>query len=557
MQFLSRRSAVYGCRGSVASSQPLASGAGLDVLKAGGNAADACVAMAAVLGVTEPCSTGIGGDVFALFFNSQTQKVQALLGSGRSPKQLSLSSLSERGVNLSNPWEPHSALCVTVPGAAAAWADVCEHWGSMTLSTVLQPAIHYASKGFPVSPITSHHWAHQAHLLKSKNGITGGGLLTANGTAPTAGHVMVMPQLANTLSELAQSGKDGFYRGRIANAIATTVAQHGGVLTEEDLANHTSNFVDPISCQYRGFEIFEVPPPTQGLAALLALRILEGFDVPAMQRNSSAHLHLLVESLRLAFADTQNFVCDPSVGNVPVAELLSDAHIESRRKLIGDHSISNIPTNLGAHSETVYFCAVDGQGNACSMINSNYMGFGTCIVPTDCGFSLQNRGYNFSLDCDHPNAVAPTKRPYHTIIPGMCTRNGQFEFTFGVMGGFMQPQGHVQVLSNMIDFGMGPQEALDAPRICLTPQPIPNHTPITPIPSRSNTLGHSCVVNLEHGLATPESIAELSQKGHVIQHVTGHDRALFGRGQIIRRLEEGNALCAGSDPRADGCAMAF
>lgn len=535
MLFTSRRSTVFGLRGIVATSQPLASEAGMRVLQQGGNAADAAIAAAAVLNVTEPGSTGIGGDCFALFYDANSQSVKGLNGSGRSPASLTIEKLAEVGVGGSMP--VYSAHAVTVPGAAAGWVDTLDRFGTFEIAEILAPAIELAEGGFPVAPISAYAWQRSEALLQRTQG---GQQLLKNGKAPRAGELMKMPNLAATFRELAEHGKAGFYEGRVATAIVKLLQSMGGQMIETDLKNHTSSFVDPISVNYRGIDVHEIPPNGQGLTALIALNILEEFDIAALEHNSRDYLHLLIEAMRIAFADTRWFVADPEVTFVPTNELLSKTYAARRRALI-DLKRATLDTAQGSptsSSDTVYLSVVDGDGNACSFINSNYMGFGTALVPEGCGFTLQNRGVGFSLNPEHPNALAPEKRPYHTIIPAMATEDDELWASFGVMGGFMQPQGHVQVLANMIDHGMQPQAALDVSRFCI----------------KDGTSGGN--VSLEEGIS-PKTVDTLRSMGHAVDLVKGHERALFGRGQIIRRDSGTGILSAGSDPRADGMAIAW
>ncbi len=535
-EFLSRRSPVYGRRGMVAASQPLAVAAGLEVLAAGGNAADAAVATAAALNVTEPTSTGIGGDCFALFYDAQTGHISALNGSGRAPAGLTLERLAAEGFNHELP--PYHAHTVTVPGACAGWCDLVERHGRLPLARILAPAIRLAEEGFPVAPLTAYFWQRGAE--RQLRTAPGGLELTLDGRGPRAGELFRNPGLARTLRAVAEGGKRAYYEGPIAEAIAAVLQAAGGCMTVEDLAAHTSTWEQPISTTYRGLRIWECPPNGQGLAALLALNILEGYDLAALDPLAPERLHLTIEAMRLAFADARWYVADPAFSPAPLAALLAKSYAETRRKLI-DPRRATIDQQHGtpvAGSDTVYFCAVDGDGNACSFINSNYMGFGTGIVPAGWGFTLQNRGHNFSLDARHPNALAPRKRPYHTIIPAMATReaDGSLYAALGVMGGFMQPQGHMQVVVGLAEDGLNPQAALDRPRFCITDGAAGGH------------------VVLEEGipLATLDRLAAM---GHRVSLVTGYDRATFGRGQIIRRDPATGVLCAGSDPRADGCAM--
>lgn len=536
LPFRSRRSPVLGRRGVVATSQPLASAAGLQALERGGTAADAAVAAAAALNVTEPTSTGIGGDCFALYYEASTGEVTALNGSGRAPAALTLDLLREQGFIDGLP--PFHAHTVTVPGACAGWCDLVARHGRLTMAEVLEPAIRLAEEGFPVEPLTAYFWARGAERQLAN--APGGHELTIDGRAPRPGEIFRNPGLARTFRLVAEGGAEAFYRGEIAQAIAQAVQEAGGVLTVEDLAEHQSTWDQPVSIEYRGIRVWECPPNGQGLAALLALNILEGFDLAALDPLSPDRLHLLIEALRLAFADARWYVADPAFSPAPLEALLSKDYAAARRRAI-DPARAQADVRRGAPvaaSDTVYLAVVDAEGNACSFINSNYMGFGTGIVPRGWGFSLQNRGHNFSLDPAHPNALAPRKRPYHTIIPALATRpDGSLYACFGVMGGFMQPQGHVQVLTALVDDGLDPQAALDRPRLCLT-----EGTP-------------ESVVALEEGI--PETTArKLEAMGHPVTTVSGQARALFGRGQVILLEAETGVRWAGSDPRADGCAVA-
>ncbi len=544
MQFASRRSPVYARNGMVASSQPLATIAGLKILQQGGNAADAAVATAAALNVTEPTSTGIGGDAFALFYDAQTRAITALNGSGHAPAALTIDLIKKQNLaspnfQISNPHHPHN---ITVPGACAAWCDFIARHGTLPLRDILAPAIQLAADGFPVAPLTARGWQRGAEsvLKTALNGTE----MTINGRGPNAGEIFKNPGLAKTLRAVAEGGKDAYYRGEIAQSIAQAVQASGGAMTADDLAAHESTWVEPISTTYRGMRVWECPPNGQGIAALIALNILEGFELRGAEFADplgAARMHLLIEAMRVAFADTNYYVADPAFSEIPIAGLLSKKYAEARRKLI-DPKKATLDTQRGAPvaaSGTVYFCVVDGAGNAASFINSNYQGFGTGIVPRGWGFTLQNRGNNFSLDANHPNALAPRKRPYHTIIPGMITRaDGSLYAPFGVMGGFMQPQGHLQVVVGLFDDDLDPQAALDRPRFCLT------------------EAKPTSKVQIEDSMP-PETIAALAQRGHAIIPVSGYARSAFGRGQIIVRDPETGVLCGGSDPRADGFALGY
>ena len=533
--YASRRSPVYARRGIVAASQPLAAQAGIDILALGGSAADAAVATAAALNVTEPTSTGIGGDCFALYYDAEAREVTALNGSGRAPAGLTLDLLKAEGFGDSLP--ALHAHTVTVPGACAGWNDLLERHGRLGLRIALAPAINLAEEGFPVSPLTSYFW--ERGVERQLKNASGGEELTNDGRAPKPGEIFKNPGLARTLRAVGEGGAQAFYEGEIAEAIALAVRDAGGLLSESDLSAHRSSWDEAISVTYRGLRVWEAPPNGQGLVALLALKILEGFDLESQDALSPSRLHLVIESLRLAFADGNWFIADPEFVPMPLEMLLSDGYAERRRSLIDPKRATlSHPVGIPAPaSDTVYLSVIDEEGNACSFINSNYMGFGTGIVPEGWGFTLQNRGHGFSLDPEHPNALAPGKRPYHTIIPGMVTHpDGSLFSSFGVMGGFMQPQGHVQVLTGLIDDGLDPQTSLDRPRINLT-----EGSPGSP-------------VALEEGLPE-QTVSELAAMGHQVEVITGQRRAMFGRGQVILNDNKTGVYCGGSDPRADGCAV--
>ncbi|ORY48711.1 gamma-glutamyltranspeptidase [Rhizoclosmatium globosum] len=536
----------------VSSSQPLASLIGRKILDQGGNAADAAVAVAAALAVTEPCSTGIGGDAFCLFYDAKSKTVKALNASGRCPEALTIEKL--RSLGFEGDSVPNtSAHSVTVPGAAAGWVDTVDLFGSkrLSLAQILEPATELAERGFPVSELTAQFWkrGEQRIMNASPNGHE---MLRHGKAAPAAGEIMKLPNMGKTFRALAEQGKAGFYEGRIAESIVKTLGDLGSTMTLDDLKNHSSTPVEPISIVYNDqLRVHECPPNGQGITALIALGILDSLQSKGKRAfldagvNSVSYLHTVIEALRLAFADSKFFVTDPEKVHVPVNELLSKEYLAKRAELIDPQNTKAVAHGSPANSsDTVYFSVVDKEGNACSFINSNYEGFGSAIVPEGCGFVLQNRGSNFNLDPNHPNALAPLKRPYHTIIPAMVTRmDGSLHISYGVMGGFMQPQGHVQVLLNMHHFGMTPQEALDTPRICIMPEEE----------------GRS-VVLVEEGIR-PGVVEGLKALGHEIQVVTGLMRANFGRGQIIVRREDeesagGHVLVAGCDPRCDGIAVA-
>ncbi|WP_415718710.1 gamma-glutamyltransferase family protein [Maridesulfovibrio sp.] len=536
--FNARRSPVYATKGMVASSQPLATEAGLEILRAGGNAADAAIAVAAALSVLEPCSTGLGGDAFALFYKAKEKKVSALNGSGKSAQAITLEKVTEMGIGSELPLR--HAMTVNVPGALGLWADLIEQYGSMSLSEILSPAIRYAMQGFPVSPVTAQLWAEDAEILRTS---PGGDQLLINGKAPRCGEIMLNRNLGQLLARLADcsphEAKKLFYEGDAAEKIVRVVRENGGFLSERDMADHSSLFQESICVNYRGYEIHECPPNGQGMAALLALNTLADINVSGLgSPDSPERMHHLIEAMRLAFADARQHVADPEKYSVPLSKLLSPSYGARRAALIlPDRAMLEITNGVPVNSsDTVYFCVVDKDGNGCSMVNSVYLGFGTGIVPEGLGFSLQNRGHNFSLNPEHPNVLAGGKRSYHTIIPGICLRaDKSLHSTFGVMGGFMQPQGHMQIISAMLDDGVDPQEALNRLRFCIEPD---------------ETGGK---IRLEEGMPM-ETVERLFDMGHALEMCGGYERSVFGRGQIIVRDPGTGVLCAGCDPRSDGYA---
>ncbi len=535
LPFRSRRAPVLSSRGMVATSQPLASAAGVEMLRRGGTAADAAVAAAAALAVVEPPATGIGGDCFALAYDAASRRVSALNGSGRAPSALSIRALVERGVaaegDAAATIPARSPHAVTVPGAIAGWFDTLARHGRMTLADVLQPAIRLAEDGFPVSPLIAAYWAELTPPLLAQPNF---GELLIDGRAPRAGEAWRNPGLARVLRGVAEGGPEAFYRGAVADAIVDVLAGMGGVMQREDLAAHHSTFEAPVATTYRGVTVHECPPNGQGVAALIALNILEGFDLAALDPLSPEHLHLAIESVRLAFADARWFVADPAFAPAPLGGLLAKAYADERRAHI-DPARARTDATHGdppRGSDTVYLAAVDADGNACSFVNSVYVGFGTGIVPAGTGFTLHNRGSNFSLDPAHPNALHGLKRPYQTIIPALTTHeDGSLHAVFGVKGAFTQPAGHVQILANLVDHGMDPQAALDLPRFTL----------------RAGTPGSA--VHLEAGVPVA-TMSRLARMGHAV--IPSTDRFLFGTGQAILRDPATGAFWGGTDPRADG-----
>jgi gamma-glutamyltranspeptidase/glutathione hydrolase len=514
--------------GMVACSQRVASEVGATALRNGGTAADACIAMDAVLHVTEPASTGLGGDMFALFYEAASGKMFALNGSGRAPMNRALGDVARSDAGLI---PPQHGDAVTVPGTCAGWFDLVARFGKLAVTDLLQDAIRIARAGFAVAPVSAALWERNREQLQSSE-------LTIDGRAPRAGETFRNPGLASVLERIAHDGPDAFYRGEVAERIAAAARAAGGAMTAADLAAHTSTWAEPISAAYRGFRVWECPPNGQGLAALIALSILEGLTFPKF--GSAERAHVQIEALRLAFADARWYVADPAFAPTPVSELLSPGYASLRRARIDANRAATdvapgVPNGIPG---TVYLCAVDRYGNACSYVSSHFAAFGTGIVPPGLGFPLQNRGCGFSLSSRHPNAFAPGKRPYHTIIPGMLTRaNGELFGPFGVMGGAMQPQGHLQVVNALLDDGTSPQEALDRPRFFIEP------------------VIEGGRINVER--AMPAVVAEgLVARGHdVVFDPPTFGRSMFGRGQVILRRADGT-LEGGSDPRADGCALA-
>ncbi len=517
--------------GMIATSQPLAAVSGMKMLMNGGNAVDAAVAAAATLNVVEPMSTGIGGDLFALIWNAKEKSIKALNASGRAPGSASIQQLHALGYS-SIP--PESVYGITIPGTVSGWDTLCKTVGTMPLSELLKPAIEYGSKGYPVSPIVSRDWNHCINKLVQ---YSSGQEFLLNGKAPLPGQIISLPTLADTLSLIAEGGSEAFYRGPIATSITNHVQSLGGWLTTNDFTNHQITWDDPISTSYKGLTCWECPPNSQGLNALMALNIAEGFDLVSSGLQTVETFHRLIESMRLAFYDGLHYISDPHRVKVPVKEMLSKRRASLRRSLISPtRAMMGLSHDLSlTDTDTVYVSAVDKDGNACSLINSLFQGFGSGIVVPETGIILQNRGTSFSLDSTHPNALEPGKRPFHTIIPGMVTQGEQLWLSYGVMGGFHQAQGHLQVLTNMIEFGMDPQKALDTRRFNVN-------------------LDDS--VTLEQDV--PSAVIDgLKKLGHNVTADSGRPGVFYGGGQIIQRNPDTGVLTAGSEPRKDGCAIGW
>ena len=525
-----QQSVAMGRRGMVASSQRLATLAGYKVLARGGKAVDAAVAMVSVLNVVEPQSVGIGGDAFALLYLADEDRIVGMNASGRAPVKATLEWFHERGI-MDMP--ERGMLPVTVPGALHGWAEASRLYGNQALSTLFEDAIHYAEYGFPVTEVIAGDWKYSEDLLLSRRDSANAYLI--NGKAPVPGQVFRNPDLAKTLKKIAEGGPDAFYKGEIAQTIVDFSNRNDGLFSLEDFESHTTTWVEPISTDYRGYTVYELPPNGQGLAALEMLNILEGYDVAGMGHNSPDYLHTLIEAKKAAFADRDWFITDPEFEDIPVERLKSKEYAEECRKRIDPFKAKSPGSPATAKpSETVYVTAVDEKGNAASFISSIYMHYGSGVVADGTGIVLQNRGHSFSLNPKHPNHIEPKKRPMHTIIPGMVFENGKLLMSFGVMGGDMQPQGHTQFLTNVIDFKMNLQEAMDAPRA----RHIADMT-----------------VYVEDGV-NDRTKAILESKGHAI---LGGPRPIneVGGGQVVYVDRAQGVLLGASDKRKDGCAIGY
>lgn len=534
------RSEAVARNGMAATSQPLATEVALDILKRGGNAIDAAIASNALLGLVEPTGSGIGGDLFAIVWHTETGRLHGLNASGRSPKSLTLEEFRRRGLT-SIP--AHGPLPVSVPGAVDGWYELHDRFGMLPMEQLLEPAISYAREGYPVTEVIAHDWEAGAENLREFPGFAE--TFMPNGRAPRTGQVFRNPSLANTLEHLAAGGRDAFYRGDIAHTIDAYMKRVGGFLSYEDLAAHRSEWVDPVSTTYRGYTVWELPPNGQGIAALQMLNILEGFDIGAMGFGSADYLHVLTEAKKLAFEDRAKFYADPAFNDIPVAWLISKQYANRRRTLIDmDHAARTYPPGdpILESGETIYLTTADKAGNMVSLIQSNYQGLGSGMTPDGLGFVLQDRGQLFNLEPGHMNSYAPGKRPFHTIIPSFVTKDGRPIMSFGVMGGAMQPQGHVQILVNIIDFGMNLQEAGDAPRMRHTGSSQPT----------GGVMESGGVLHLECGFP-PETLRALAARGHFIRHTTGG----YGGYQAIMHDAAGGVYYGASESRKDGYAAGY
>jgi gamma-glutamyltranspeptidase/glutathione hydrolase len=539
------RSTAVGKNGMAATSQPLATLAAIDILKSGGSAVDAAIAANAVLGVTEPMSCGVGGDLFAIVWDARTGKLHGLNASGRSPRGLTLEEFQRRKLEYIPKFGP---LPVSVPGCVDGWAELHARFGKLPLEQVLAPAIRYAREGFPVTEVIARGWRPGPEALKAYQEYPGfEQTFMPQGQAPQHGETFRNPALAESLERIAHGGRDAFYRGPIARTIESFMREIGGFLRYEDLAEHRSEWVDPVSINYRGYDVWELPPNGQGIAALQMLQILQGYDLRGTGWGSPDHLHYLVEAKKLAFEDRARFYADPMFYKSPITELISPQYADSRRKLIDPQlAATTVPPGNPAIDEgdTIYLTTADSERNMVSFIQSNYRGFGSGMCPPGLGFSLQNRGEMFDLTPGRPNCYAPGKRPFHTIIPAFVTKGGRPVMSFGVMGGDMQPQGHVQILINLFDFQLGLQEAGDAPRM---------HHIGTSEPTGEPADAKGGVVQLESGIA-PETIRELVRRGH---RITAAPSGEFGGYQAIWYDAEKDVYFGATESRKDGVALGY
>ncbi len=536
------RSEVYAQHGMAATSQPLATQIALDVLKAGGSAVDAAIAANAALGLMEPTGNGVGGDLFAIVWDAKTQKLHGYNGSGRSPKSLTLAELRRRGLT---EIPPHGPLPVSVPGAVDGWFALHAKFGKLPMKAVLAPAIGYARDGFPLSDVIAYYWGRSVPVLSKWPGFTE--QFTFDGRAPRTGEIWRNPNLANTLEAIATGGRGAFYRGEIARTIGDYFAANDGFLAYADLAAHTGEWVEPVSANYRGYDVWELPPNSQGIAALQILEILEGYDLESYGFGSPEHVHLFVEAKKLAFADRARYYADPGFSPAPVATLISPEYAAERRKLIAmDTAMKAADAGRAQLDEgdTIYLTTADRWGNMVSLIQSNYRGMGSGMAPPGLGFILQDRGEMFVLTDGHANSYAPGKRPFQTIIPAFITKDGKPWVSFGVMGGGMQPQGHAQIVMNLVDFGMNLQEAGDAPRI--------EHEGSTEPTGRNTPMTDGGEIHLETGYAWA-TVRALLKKGHKVTYAFGP----YGGYQAIRR-DPGTGVYAGaSESRKDGQAAGY
>ena len=534
------RSEVIAQHGMAATSHPLATQIALDILKAGGTAVDAAIAANAALGLMEPTGCGIGGDLFAMVWDAKSKRLYGLNGSGRSPKSLTLEHFQELGLTSVPPYGP---LPVSVPGAVAAWFDLHGRFGLLPMTEVLQPAITYAQDGFPVTELIAYYLEGSARRLADFPNFRE--TYMPGGRAPAKGEVFKNPRLAHTLTLIAKGGRDAFYKGETARTIAAFIKEQGGFLSVEDLAAHTSEWVEPVSTDYRGYDVWELPPNGQGIAALQILNILEGYDLAGMGLGSPDYIHAFVEAKKLAFEDRARFYADMDFAQVPVKTLISKKYARQRRKLIDPRQAAqrfeagNAALRRG---DTIYLTVADEEGNMVSLIQSNYRGMGSGMVPHGLGFMLQDRGELFDLTPGRPNSYASGKRPFHTIIPAFVTKNGRPWLSFGVMGGATQPQMHAQIIINLVDFGLNLQEAGDAPRFIHSGSSQPTGEVMT----------GGGTIHLESGIPY-EAERALVRRGHRLQRAVGP----FGGYQAIMWDAKNKVYLGASESRKDGQAAGY
>ena len=535
------RSEVFAQHGMVATSQPLATQIGLDILKRGGNAIDAAIAANAALGLMEPTGNGMGGDLFAIVWDAKSGKLHGYNGSGRAPQSLSLQWFKDNGYTKVPPYGP---LPVTTPGTVDGWFALHGRFGKLPMKDVLAPAIGYAREGFPVSELIAWYWNLSVPRLSKFPGFSE--QFTIDGRAPAKGEIWKNPHLANTLETLARGGRDAFYKGAIAHTIADYIKSQGGFLSAADLAAHKGEWVEPVSTNYRGYDVWELPPNGQGIAALQMLNILEGYDLKGYGFGSPEHIHLFVEAKKLAFADRAKFYADADFVKVPVARLISKEYAAERRKLISMDKAANAvaPGDFKLDGDTIYLTTADQWGNMVSLIQSNYRGMGSGMAPPGLGFILQDRGEMFVLKEGHANTFAPGKRPFHTIIPAFITKDGKPWLSFGVMGGDTQPQAHALIVSNLVDFGMSLQEAGDAPRIL--------HDGSTSPEGQVSEMTDGGAIQLETGFDYA-SIRALMRLGHKVEFANGP----YGGYQAIGWDEKNKVYIGASEGRKDGQAAGY
>ena len=539
------RSVVHATQGMAATSQPLATMVALDVLKGGGNAIDAAIAANACLGLMEPTGCGIGGDLFAIVWDAESKKLYGLNGSGRSPQSLTLVQLKKDLEKLGVTDIPkYGVLPISVPGTVDGWTTLHERFGALPFDQVLAPAIAYAENGFPVSELIAYYWDASVRRLGDQPGFLE--TFTVDGKrAPAEGEVFRNPALAKTYRAIAEKGRDAFYRGEMAKTMADFVQKHGGYLSVEDLAEHRSEWIDPVSTNYRGYDVWQLPPNGQGIAVLQILNLLEPYDLKAWGPESAEYVHHFVEAKKLVFEDRAAYYADMAMADVPVEGLISKKYAETRRALI-DSKKASVRREAGnpalEHGDTIYLSVADRHGNMVSLIQSNYRGMGSGVCPPGLGFGFQDRGELFALDPKHRNGYAPGKRPFHTIIPGFVTKDGAPWFSFGVMGGATQPQAQAQVLINMIDFGMNIQEAGDFSRILHRGSSQPT----------GSIMEDGGTVSLESGYS-PAVIQELESRGHRFSDARGS----FGGYQGILRDPKTGVYSGASESRKDGMAAGY